>query len=92
MTAPATVLDALDVHAMLRRACAEAGGQKAWAARHGVPYSYLNNVVNGYREPTDAMLAALGLRRVVKYAPLHTAKTADAARQDLGVSLGGGAG
>lgn len=61
-------MTAFDVCARLRRECREAGGQSAWAKAHGVSPQYVCDVLNARREPGDMILAALGLRRVVRYA------------------------
>ena len=61
------MLDSLDVSARLRAACAEAGSQTAWAAKHGVSLGYVNDVLHARREPGDAILRALGLRRITRY-------------------------
>ena len=56
-----------ELYAELRRACAEAGGQKHWADRKGVSEQYLSDVLNARKEPGPLILEALGLRRVVSY-------------------------
>lgn len=61
------MLDGLSVCARLRDACRDAGGQAAWAERHGLSPSYVSDVLNARRDPGDSILRALGLRRVVKY-------------------------
>ncbi|MGX9966083.1 hypothetical protein ACVFYP_22345 [Roseomonas sp. F4] len=65
--APA-LLDAIGVFAALRQACDAAGGQKAWAEAHGLTAQHVNDVLSCRREISDRVLAALGLRRVVRYA------------------------
>lgn len=55
------------VMAMVRRACREAGSQKAWAAQHGINETFLSQVLRGEREPSSAILRPLGLERVVSY-------------------------
>lgn len=62
------LFDALDVFADLRQACREAGGQKAWAAAHGIAPQHLNDVIAGRRELSPRILAALGWRQIVRYA------------------------
>ena len=56
-----------ELYAELRRACAEAGGQKHWADHKGVSEQYLSDVLNARKEPGPLILEALGLRRVVSY-------------------------
>lgn len=56
-----------DVRALLLVKCREAGSQKAWATANGVSATYVNDVLQGHREPGDAILTALGLRRIVTY-------------------------
>lgn len=55
------------VRALIRRACREAGSQKAWAKRHGVNEAFLSQVLRGEREPSPAILEPFGLERVVIY-------------------------
>lgn len=62
------LLDGLGVFAELRRACTAAGGQKAWAEAHGIAPAHLNDVLMARRAVSDRILAALGLRRVERYA------------------------
>ena len=62
-----TGLDALDVRVRLTRACAAAGGQKAWAEKNGVSAAYISDVLNARREPGEAILRGLGLRKIVRY-------------------------
>ena len=58
-----TLLSADDVRVLLRKACKEAGTQKAWAAASGVSETYLYHVLAGRREPSAAILKPLGLKR-----------------------------
>lgn len=41
--------------------------QAQWAREHGISPGYVNDVLNGRREPGKAILEALGLERVVSY-------------------------
>ena len=60
-------MDRLGFYANLRKAIADAGGQSAWAKQVGLTPSYVNDVLLGRRDPGPAVLAALGLRRVISY-------------------------
>jgi hypothetical protein len=60
-------LDSLDVCARLRLACKAAGGQQVWAQANAVSPQYVSDVLAARREPGDAILRALGLRKVVRY-------------------------
>lgn len=51
------------IAAQLKRA----GTQKALASDLGISQAYLNDVLQGRREPAGKLLAALGLERVVTY-------------------------
>lgn len=64
-------MTSLDVCALLRRKCREAGGQSAWAAAHGVSPQYVCDVLNARREPGDLILAPLGLRRITRYVEMR---------------------
>jgi DNA-binding transcriptional regulator YdaS (Cro superfamily) len=60
----------LDLQAMRRllgREVDRAGGQVAWARRHGLHPSTINKVLNEQRLPGRKMLAALNLRKVIAY-------------------------
>lgn len=59
-----------DLRALLASACAEEGGQKYWAARHGVSAPYVSDVLNGRREPGESICSALGFVRKVTYEPM----------------------
>lgn len=56
-----------EVVALLRKRCEEAGTQKAFAESHGVSPQYVADVLRMKREPGEAMLGALGLRKVIVY-------------------------
>nr|WP_314074852.1 hypothetical protein [uncultured Roseococcus sp.] len=61
----------IDVIGRLKRACRAAGSQKAWAQRHRLSVSYVNDVVNARIAPGEAILSALGLAKVTKYVELR---------------------
>ena len=65
---PPELLDAVGVFAELRRAILASGGQKAWAEAHSIAPQHLNDVLMTRRAMSDRILAALGLRRVERYA------------------------
>jgi len=60
-------LKPLDVYAMLRQSCRDAGGQSAFARKHGVTAAYVSDVLNGRQDPGPALLKAIGVRKVVRY-------------------------
>lgn len=70
-TAPwkAALMSALDydVVAILAGEVERAGSQTAWAKSHAVSLPYVNDVLQGRREPGAKILDALGLVRVVTY-------------------------
>lgn len=61
------LMDALDVLRCLRVACRDAGGQQAWASRHGLSPAYVSDVLHARRDPGPLILTALGLQRIVRY-------------------------
>ncbi len=61
-------------YACLRNACAEAGGQSEWAARHGVSPAYVSDVLCARRDPGPKILTPLGLKRAVMFIPLEARK------------------
>lgn len=54
-----------DVVRALHDACAELGSQKAWAKRQGISPAYVNDLLQGRREPNDRIAAMLGFERHV---------------------------
>ena len=60
-------MDLFGVRVLLQKRVSERGTQKAVAVDLGVSEQYLSDVLNGRREPGEAMLEALGLERVVTY-------------------------
>jgi len=56
-----------DVRKMLRKKCAEAGSQVAWAEANKVSAAYVSDVLVERREPGPAILDALGLRAETHY-------------------------
>lgn len=51
----------------LRKACADAGSQSAWAEANEVSPAYVSDVLNRRRDLADSILSALGYERVVLY-------------------------
>lgn len=62
-----------DVLRCLAAAVDLAGGQSAWAARHGLTQSYVAKVLLGRREISPRVLSALGLRELPRaYEPAES--------------------
>ena len=55
----------IDARAKLVAAIKRAGGQVALAEQWGVSQTYLSDIVNGRRPPSDMILEKLGLRRTI---------------------------
>ena len=55
------------VRELLRRQCAEAGGQRAWATRHGISDGYVSHCLHNRRLPGPEILRALGLVAVTTF-------------------------
>ena len=67
-----TTLSGDDVRSCLQAAVMAAGGQRAWAARHGLNQSHVAKLIAGKRAPGDRILSLLGLRELPPaYAPAH---------------------
>jgi hypothetical protein len=64
----AKLLTADDVRERLRREIAKAGSMRAWAAGNGVSVAYVSRTLAEEKEPTEAILAPLKLRRFFAYA------------------------
>ena len=58
------------VIARLRAKCEVIGGQNKWAAKYGISSQYISDVLRGRREPGEAILKSLKLKKVVTYSPL----------------------
>lgn len=56
-------------HQALRTIILELGSQKAAAKKLGFTPSFINDVLQGRREMTEALAAKLGYKRVVTYVP-----------------------
>lgn len=54
-----------EVRSMLKSSCVP--NQGAWAKAKGLVPSYVSDVLNGRRDPSPAILDALGLEKVVTY-------------------------
>jgi hypothetical protein len=55
----------------------ELAADETWrglGARLGFPASYLHDVSSGKRPPSEDLLRAIGLRRVVKYQPIRSVR------------------
>lgn len=51
----------------IQKEAKRAGSQKALADELGVSDTYLSDVINGRKEPGDAILVPLGWERIVTY-------------------------
>lgn len=58
----------------LRKAVTDAGGQRAFAAAHGLTAAYVNDVIHGRRALADRILAMIGIKREVTYRVVHQDK------------------
>jgi hypothetical protein len=61
-------MDEWAVRKRLKVACDDAGGQQAFADKHGLNQPYVAEVRSGLRAPNGVILKALGLRAVTRYA------------------------
>ena len=61
------ILTVMEVRALLRRECEEAGSQREWALAHGITMTDVSYVLTGRRPPGPTLLRALGLTRVINY-------------------------
>jgi hypothetical protein len=61
------LIDSQAMRKLLGREVRRAGGQVAWARRHGLHPSTINKVLNEQRLPGRKMLAALNLHKVIAY-------------------------
>ena len=56
-------------HNALRRLIRELGSQKAAAEKLGFTPQFINDVLRGRREMTEALASKLGYKRIVSYVP-----------------------
>ena len=56
-----------DVLRLLAADCYSAGGQKHWAAKHGLSRAYVSAVLGRKRPPSLRVLEGLGIEVVVTY-------------------------
>ena len=64
----ADLLTLAEVYRRLDGACRAAGSQAAFAATAGVSAQFVSAVLHGQKSPSPALLVALGLRQVVRFA------------------------
>lgn len=64
-----------DVYRLLDATCRKAGSQSAFAAQHGMTVQFVSAVLNARKAPSPRLLAALGLREVVRFMPIQQAST-----------------
>ncbi|MFC0410993.1 hypothetical protein [Roseomonas elaeocarpi] len=55
------------VYLRIGKAVEAAGSQRAYADSLGVSSSFVSQVLNGKKPPTDAMLTSIGVKRVVNF-------------------------
>jgi DNA-binding phage protein len=60
------VLDNNDIVRMLSAEVRKAGSQEVWAKRAGIDRAFVSNVLHSRRQPTEKLIRALGLRRVLR--------------------------
>lgn len=61
------IYDEMAVRTALRKACVDAGGQKAFAEARGVSEVAVGYALKGFRAPSLMICDALGFDRVVRY-------------------------
>ena len=60
-------IELIDVIALLKKRCEDAGSQRAFAETNGISPQYITDVLRRKREPGAMILDALGLEKVVTY-------------------------
>jgi DNA-binding phage protein len=60
------ILEPKEIVQLLRAEVKKAGSQTAWAKRVGIERSFVNFVLHGRKQPTEKIILALGLRRVLR--------------------------
>ena len=59
-------MEEYEVYERLNAAVEAAGGQRAFAKKHGFTVGYVNDVLRGKRDLADRILATIGVVRVVR--------------------------
>jgi hypothetical protein len=67
-------LDAVDVAAAIRAAVNAAGSEQAFAEKCGVSRQFINQVTRQGRQPSASILAAIGLRKIIRFQSIGSAK------------------
>lgn len=57
------------VNARLGRLCRQMGGQSNFAKAHGISTAYVNDILQGRRDPGKKILDAIGFEKQVFYVP-----------------------
>ena len=57
------------VTARLGRLCNKMGGQSSFAKAHGISTAYVNDILQGRRDPGKKILDAIGFEKRVIYVP-----------------------
>lgn len=60
-------MDTNQVISLLLKSVTAAPSMATWARENGMSAAHVHDVLNGHRAPGPAILAALGLRKVVSY-------------------------
>lgn len=63
------------VRERLEGACALAGGQRRFAEAHGLRESVVSETINARRAPGPAVLSAIGLKAVTRFAETRRANS-----------------
>jgi hypothetical protein len=66
-----------EVMERLKDAVTEAGGQRAFAEKHGLTPGYVNDVLHGKRAFADRILATIGIERQVTYRVTYNEKSSN---------------
>lgn len=66
-----------EVMERLKGAVADAGGQRAFAEKHGLTPGYVNDVLHGKRAFADRILATIGIERQVTYHVTYNEKSSE---------------
>lgn len=68
-----TAITMPELRQALVQACERAGGQAAWSRQVGFSPAYVSELVNGSREPSEAVANALGFFRHITFTPVRSA-------------------
>lgn len=64
------ILTIANLRRLLAERCELAGSRSEWARRHRIPLSVVSETISGKRDPSPAVINAMGFLRVERFIPI----------------------